>query len=258
VPLDYIRERLPDKGFWAPAQSTGDLLQRTNLQREEVFLLSRLEGGRMSAAELQATTGLPPDRVQRILFVLEKLKLVRFEEQARKPAPVRKAPLPPVREKTSAPPAPIAEETRPGPADPDAVRMEVKKSEMEIQIVQQAQLAEQYYLSAEQKWEQGDYWRAADFCEKAIRMEPKKARYHHLRGLSYMKHPRFQKEAELAFREAVQLEPDNPEYPLALAELYLQGGLPARATQECLNAVRIAPNHEPALRMLAQLQGKKK
>jgi len=72
---------------------------------------------------------------------------------------------------------------------------------------------------------------------------------------AYAQHPRFGKDAEQCFYKALEMDPWNPDYHLDLAIFYYHNGLSKRALGECQKALKLAPQHDKAKKLMAKLTG---
>jgi tetratricopeptide (TPR) repeat protein len=136
------------------------------------------------------------------------------------------------------------------------VRMEVQKSDKKIELEQHLKDAESLYLVAEQKYEEGFYYEATTLCRRAIANNPAEAKYYLLMAHAYSKHPRFVKDAEIAYQKAVDLDNWNVEYRLELAEFYVDQGLSMRAFNEVKKILQLNPQHARALELHKQIASK--
>jgi curved DNA-binding protein CbpA len=75
----------------------------------------------------------------------------------------------------------------------------------------------------------GNFWGAVDSFTWATRLDPQKAQYFYYHGLCLANIPRRQHEAEESYQKAIELDPDRTEYHLELSNMYLRGGLKAKA-----------------------------
>lgn len=115
--------------------------------------------------------------------------------------------------------------------------------------------AEADYKAGVEALARGDHATAERLLAGAARHAPKQARFraHYGRALSRDRQKRRQAEAEL--QAAVSLDPQNPDYRVMLAELYVDVGLRRRAVGELERALSSAPNHAAARRLLRSLTG---
>jgi Tfp pilus assembly protein PilF len=133
------------------------------------------------------------------------------------------------------------------------VRMEVIKSEAKMETEHHLKVAEQFYDLAQEKFAEGDFWKVAQLCKQALKNNPGESKYYHLMATAYAQHPRFGKDAEQCFYKALELDPWNPDYHVDLAIFYYHNGLSKRALAECQKAIKIAPQHEKARKLLGKL-----
>jgi len=99
----------------------------------------------------------------------------------------------------------------------------------------------------------GDYLAAARSYENAIRLAPDEESYRLSLALELMRHSNFEP-ARIVLKQAEELHPESWRLRLALGTLeYLAGG-PENATKTLLDAAQLAPDPEPALSYLGQIQ----
>lgn len=149
--------------------------------------------------------------------------------------------------------APPEEKVEEVPLNP-GVRMEVNKSQKEMEVEHHIKVAEQFYRLAEEKFLEEDYWKVAQLCKQAIKNHPIESKYYHLMAVAYAKHPRFGKDAEQCFYKALEMDPWNPDYHVDLAKFYLSQGLSKRAMTYCEKALEITPHHEKAKHLLQEIK----
>lgn len=199
---------------------------------------------------------------------------------APKPAPpVNVAPSKPV----SPPPAPITQPfkavpvieknatapagaPKPAPVEPAkpkklsfeeaVVRVDVPKSQAEIQEENRRKVAEQFYRKAQIKFELGDYWHAAHLCQQAIDNH-REGKYFFLQADSFAQHPRFQKDAEEAYHHAIRMMPYNADYHSQLAAFYVERKLLLRARTHCDKSLALIADQEQAKEIKALLEKQK-
>jgi len=133
------------------------------------------------------------------------------------------------------------------------VRLEVLKSDKTVELEHHVKVAEQFYKLAEEKYETGDYWNVSQLCKQAIKNHPTDPKYYNLMAKAYARHPKFGKDAEQCFYKALEMDPWNPDYHLDLAHFYQVNGLAKRAIAQVQKAVKLAPQHAAAKRLLAEL-----
>lgn len=132
------------------------------------------------------------------------------------------------------------------PLDEGTVRIPARKSEAEI--------AEQFFTQAKLEFQHNNFWRAKELTEAAIHRNSSSGKYHLVHGLSCAQHPSFRKEAEKSLRAAVESEPWEPEYRIALASFYQKNGLTLRAMRECQQAAQMAPDNLRVQHLMHELK----
>lgn len=80
------------------------VLRNLNLSPEESFIASRFEGENITAETLNFLTGLPEEKILRVIFALEKLGAIQYKSPGEKAQPKKTEYLPPSPPKTFAPP----------------------------------------------------------------------------------------------------------------------------------------------------------
>jgi curved DNA-binding protein CbpA len=85
-------------------------------------------------------------------------------------------------------------------------------------------------------------------------LAPNDARYHAFHGRALAGNAHTRRRAEVELREALKLEPENPDFRTMLAELYRDLGFARRARAEAERALATAPNHQGARKLLGSLE----
>lgn len=97
------------------------------------------------------------------------------------------------------------------------------------------------------------FWEAASLLEEAVRLDPSKASYFLLLGLSQAVIPEQRRSAERNLQQAIKLDPWNAEPYVALGILFQSEHLNKRAEGFFKKALSIAPEHQVAQKRLADL-----
>jgi curved DNA-binding protein CbpA len=113
-----------------------------------------------------------------------------------------------------------------------------------------AQIARRAYLRGIQALQSGDYSRAAEFFEVAIKNKPDEASYHAKLALTLLRAQRSFSRAIEAALKAIELDPYNVDYRLLLAELYEQTGAKSMALKTYEEIIRWDPTNQRALQAL--------
>lgn len=110
--LDYqkVKTGAPLYGYIGRTSHFEEILSTLNLKPEESFIVSRLDGQNITLNTLNALTGLPEEKIGRLVYVMEKIGAVKFVDPSQRPAARRAEP-------PAAPPAPP---TAPAAAKPTA------------------------------------------------------------------------------------------------------------------------------------------
>lgn len=124
------------------------------------------------------------------------------------------------------------------------------------QRLTQRSIAEQNYTKAKELTTAGDYYGAIVLLRQTVRFAPDHALAWQLLGFCQERNPRWRREAVESYQTALSLDPNLVDAMLALGELYRHEGLTSRA-QACFeDALKIAPEHESAKRLLAGIRKK--
>ena len=286
VDLKAIQQQLP-ANFINRTAEFEQLMSTLNLKPEESFIASRFEGEDTTLETLQLLTGLPSEIVSRFVFALLKMGAIHFKAAAEKRPPrrletpvVHAEPAPPVPESNLSrikqmPTGksdsellerlgaarrlvqPEEEEKHAGSQDFNAtkqhVRLEVLKSDKIVEREHHVRVAEQFFRLAEEKFDIGDHWNVAQLCKQAIKNNPTEPKYYNLMAKAYSQHPKFGKDAEQCFYKALEMDPWNADYHVDLARFYYTNGLSKRALAQCQKAVKLAPQHDAARRLLTEI-----
>lgn len=113
-----------------------------------------------------------------------------------------------------------------------------------------AQIARRAYLRGIQALQSGDYSRAAEFFEVAIKNKPDEASYYAKLALTLLRAQRSFSRAIEAALKAIELDPYNVDYRLLLAELYEQTGAKSMALKTYEEIIRWDPTNQRALQAL--------
>jgi len=88
--------------------------------------------------------------------------------------------------------------------------------------------------------------------ETAIENDPTKAEYFHYLGICQGQNPRWRKKAEEHLLKAIRLNPSSPSSYLALAQVYMKGGLERRALEMYALALKWDPTNLEAQEAVAR------
>lgn len=124
-------------------------------------------------------------------------------------------------------------------------RKELVKTEAQETEEEKTRLAEQYFLKAKEYFKEGDYFNCIQFCKLAVKFNPSEAPFFSLMADALLKNPdhRWQRLAEESYLKAVEIDPWNAEYLVALGLLYKSQGLGLRARKQFERALEILPHH---------------
>ncbi|HLB02654.1 MAG TPA: DUF4388 domain-containing protein [Nitrospiria bacterium] len=118
----------------------------------------------------------------------------------------------------------------------------------ELQIVQQ-------YQRAKEAFKQGDMKQVVNSMEWVLRTGPEKAEHHDLLGQAFTVIPGKLREAEEAFKKAIQLNPANANSYIGLGLVYKKGGMKSRALAQFQEALKWDPDNKRAQEGIQQLKG---
>jgi tetratricopeptide (TPR) repeat protein len=102
--------------------------------------------------------------------------------------------------------------------------------------------------------QRGQMNQAAALFASVAKVVPNDARYRAFHGRALAANEKTRRMAESELREALKLDPDNPDYRTMLAELYRDLGFAKRARAEAERALAAAPGHQGARKLLADLK----
>lgn len=120
----------------------------------------------------------------------------------------------------------------------------------------EAEIAEQFFAQAKLEYQNNNFWRAKELAEAAIHRNSNSGKYHLVHGLSCAHHPSFRRDAEKSLQAAIEVEPWDPEYRIALATFYQKNGLLLRAMRECQQADEVAPGNLRIQHLMHELKMK--
>jgi len=124
-----------------------------------------------------------------------------------------------------------------------------EKPEEEVTI---AQDAEKHFNQGVGAFKKKDFKSAIKSLRLATQLGPKQAKYWSYLSLFLTKIPDKLKEAEDALREAITLEPYNPEHYVNLGMIYLKGGSKKKARNQFEKALKFDPENEKANKGIKQ------
>ena len=134
-------------------------------------------------------------------------------------------------------------------AEPQAKAPEAKTDEEEEKAPTGPTIAEQAEARFKEgfaAFELGQLNVAVGFFAAAARAMPDEPRYRAFYGRALAKQESTRRKAEGELLAALKLEPENSEYRLSLAELYLDLGFKLRAKNECERVIASSPNNRKA------------
>jgi len=105
---------------------------------------------------------------------------------------------------------------------------------------------------------QGRYEEALSHLTEAVKLRGNNAKYFSILAKTESKIPYYRRQAEQDFLKAIQIEPWNPDFHVALGLFYKNEGLKIKAVRQFEKAVKIDPAHQQALLELGRKPGKRK
>jgi len=220
---EKVKNSLPSNFNIERAPFFQEAIASLRLDSEESAIASCLNG-KVTLEMLKGTARLPEEKIVRALFLFHKIQAIQVSGAESEPVSTK----------------PILE----------AVRIEAVKSEKEMEAQSQAKASnvDDAFLLAEKAFEEGNFWKVTQLCDEAIQVHPD-ARLFFLKALAYKRHPKFRKDAEDSFHQAIRHAPENADFHMSLAKFYMAHHLPIRARTHCDRALAIVPNHKEALKL---------
>jgi len=120
-----------------------------------------------------------------------------------------------------------------------------------------AKKADTRFRQGKKLYDEGQYERSIAYFQAAVRLDKDKAGYYLLLALAQSKIDAYQREAEMNFRNAVRLEPWNPNGYVGLGMLYKKASLKVKAANQFRKALEVDPDNRVAQKALMELEGKK-
>jgi curved DNA-binding protein CbpA len=102
------------------------------------------------------------------------------------------------------------------------------------------------YYRAKDQMAKGNYWQATDALRHVVRRKPREAMYRNLLGFCLMQTGRRLHEAEEHIREAIRLDPGNPDYLTNLGLVYKAGRFHSKARNMFQQALLYDRRHKMA------------
>jgi tetratricopeptide (TPR) repeat protein len=106
------------------------------------------------------------------------------------------------------------------------------------------------FYKAKEQIAKGNYWQATDSLRQVVRKKPREAMYRNLLGYCLMQTGRRLHEAEEHIKEAIRLDPGNPDYITNLGLVYKAGRFYSKAKDMFQQALLYDKRHEMARREL--------
>ena len=117
--------------------------------------------------------------------------------------------------------------------------------------------AEMRFRQGKKLYDEGQYAKAVAYLQAAVRLNKDKAGYYLLLALAQSKIDSYQRQAEVNFKNAVRLEPWNPNGYMGLGILYKKASLKVKAAKQFRKVLEFDSGNKGAQKALAELEGKK-
>lgn len=134
----------------------------------------------------------------------------------------------------------------------DLDRFGLKESEKEKEQQSQASRASEQFVRGKAELEKGNFWGAEELFKWAVRLDPTRGSYYYFLATAQSRIPKRLHEAEEHIQKAIEIEPSRPDYHVLLGQIYLKGGLKARAVKKFMEALNWNPSHPGALKGLEE------
>lgn len=134
----------------------------------------------------------------------------------------------------------------------DLDRFGLKESEKEKEQQTQASRAAEQFARGKAEIEKGNFWGAEESFKWAVRLDPTRASHYYFLATAQSRIPKRLHEAEENIQKAIEIEPSRPDYHVLLGQIYLKGGLKARAVKKFMEALNWNPSHPGALKGLEE------
>jgi Flp pilus assembly protein TadD len=168
----------------------------------------------------------------------------------KKKAPTKKAEAP--TKKAEAPTKKAEAPTKKAEAPTKKKEVPAPVKEKPKEEVTTSQDAEKHFKQGVGAFKKKDFKTAIKSLKLATQLEPKQAKYWSYLSLFLAKFPDKLKDAEDALREAITLEPYNPEFYANLGMIYIKGGSKKKARNQFEKALKFDPENEKAKKGLKQ------
>jgi len=109
------------------------------------------------------------------------------------------------------------------------------------------------FYRAKEQMAKGNYWQATDSLRQVVRKRPKEAMYRNLLGFCLMQTGRRLHEAEEHIREAIRLDPGNPDFIVNLGLVYKAGRFHSKAKDMFQQALIYDKRHKMARQQLKEV-----
>ncbi|MBI3391764.1 MAG: DnaJ domain-containing protein [Nitrospirae bacterium] len=130
----------------------------------------------------------------------------------------------------------------------DLDRFGLKESEKEKEQQTQAARAAEQFARGKAELEKGNFWGAEELFKWAVRLDPTRANHYYFLATAQSRIPKRLHEAEENIQKAIEIAPSRPDYHVLLGQIYLRGGLKARAVKKFMEALNWNPSHPGALK----------
>ncbi len=134
------------------------------------------------------------------------------------------------------------------------VRMELTKTDKQLEKEQKAVLADSYYEKALSCFQNEDYWRCIQLCESAVKTYSDKSSYHTLLADALSKNEKWHRKAIVHYKIAAELDPFNERVFLALGALYLKMDLKIKAIDTFKQGIKFNAGSRDLKRSLKEMK----
>jgi len=140
-----------------------------------------------------------------------------------------------------------------GAAAPAPVKIDLMRVPAPKDALQEGDETRELYFWAKECIAKGNYWQASDAMRQVVRRKPDGAMYRNLLGVCLMHTGRRLHEAEEHIREAIRLDPGNPDFIANLGLVYKSGRFYKKARKMFEQTLMYERKHELARQELRNL-----
>jgi len=140
-----------------------------------------------------------------------------------------------------------------GEAAPPAAPAVIERMSVSAAALDEGDVVRRLFFRAKQYMAKGNYWQAADSLRNVVRRKPQDPMYRNLLGVCLMQTGRRLHEAEEHVKEAIRLDPGNPDYITSLGLVYKAGRFHSKARDMFRQALLYDGKHRQAREELRKL-----